>query len=277
MDYRPNDPVKKLFFIHNGTGALANADANPAGIVYSNGVADGAVTVTVTNLATGKYKAEFTIPSGYTPGDIVECTVDYQMSTIPICDSIWCEKLVQWSPTSIPAAAAGAEDGLALLDGNLRVSSNVTSIETNVITAASIAADAITEIQSGLMLASSYVSPPSVSDIRTEMDSNSTQLAAISSYTLQLITNTAAILADTGTDGVVVASGSKSGYALSATGLDSVTSGGVSVKTAIFRNAVVLWGNTTGTGGTSEVFVACGITMTSTNTGAGTDRTVAWS
>jgi len=50
--------------------------------------------------------------------------------------------------------------------------------------------------------------PPTAAAIRSEIDTNSTQLAAI--------------LADTGTDGVVVALASKTGYSLAATGLDAI-------------------------------------------------------
>ena len=72
-------------------------------------------------------------------------------------------------------------------------------------------------------------SAPTVEQIRTEMDSNSSKLAALYA---SIITNAAGadvaadiiaakavlddILADTGTDGVVVAAGSKTGYALTA-------------------------------------------------------------
>lgn len=84
-------------------------------------------------------------------------------------------------------------------------------------------------------------SAPSAADIRTEMDTNSTKLAAIVADTNELQTDWAnggrldlildarasqttadAILADTGTDGVVVASGSKSDYALSNTSIDAI-------------------------------------------------------
>jgi hypothetical protein len=61
-------------------------------------------------------------------------------------------------------------------------------------------------------------------NVRTEMDSNSTQLAklgtpagaSMSADIAAVKSDTAAILADTGTDGVVVASGSKTGYSLAA-------------------------------------------------------------
>lgn len=44
------------------TGAATNADSLPTGILYVDGVADAAV-VTVTNVATGRYKAAVTLPA----------------------------------------------------------------------------------------------------------------------------------------------------------------------------------------------------------------------
>ena len=55
----------------------------------------------------------------------------------------------------------------------------------------------------------------------------------------QLWTNVDAILADTGTDGVVVASGSKTGYSLAATGLDSVATTAPTGVASNFREMVV--------------------------------------
>lgn len=54
-----------------------------------------------------------------------------------------------------------------------------------------------------------------------------------------LITSVAAILADTGTDGVVVAAASKTGYALAATGLDSIPMTAPSGPATTFREALV--------------------------------------
>lgn len=86
-----------------------------------------------------------------------------------------------------------------------------------------------------------FVTPPTAAAIRTEMDDNSTKFAAIVADTNELQTDWAnggrldnildarasqttadAILDDTGTSGVVVAAGSKSGYALSNTGIDAI-------------------------------------------------------
>ena len=71
----------------------------------------------------------------------------------------------------------------------------VNGLAANSVTAAALAADAVTEIQSGLATDSA------LSTVSTNVDS---------------------ILADTGTDGVVVATASKTGYALSTTGIDAL-------------------------------------------------------
>lgn len=55
-------------------------------------------------------------------------------------------------------------------------------------------------------------------------------------------TDTAAILLDTGTDGVVVAGASKTGYALAATGLDAITATAPATVASTFPQMVVqLW------------------------------------
>lgn len=54
-----------------------------------------------------------------------------------------------------------------------------------------------------------------------------------------LITNVAAILVDTGTDGVVVAAASKTGYALSAAGLDTIPMTAPAGPATTFREALV--------------------------------------
>lgn len=146
------------------------------------------------------------------------------------------------------AIATGAIDADAIADNAIdagAIASNaITSakIATDAIGAAQIASDAITEIQSGLATASALATiddfldteiaailadtnelqtdwadggrldlildaRASQSSVNTIDDFLDTEIAAI-------LSDTNAILADTGTDGVVVASGSKTGYAL---------------------------------------------------------------
>lgn len=72
MHVEPGAPVGCSFTTHNPTTkALANADALPVGTVLRNGIAD-AVVVTITNTGSGNYRAAFTVPEEYDPGDQVE-------------------------------------------------------------------------------------------------------------------------------------------------------------------------------------------------------------
>jgi hypothetical protein len=64
--------------------------------------------------------------------------------------------------------------------------------------------------------------------------------ASVSVDIAALKTDTAAILADTGTDGVVVASGSKTGYKLASDGLDSVSTAAPSGVPTDFREMMVM-------------------------------------
>lgn len=132
----------------------------------------------------------------------------------------------------------------------------------NSITAAKVAADVGTEIatavRSELAVELARIdqtigsrSTLTQADIRTatglaaaNLDS---QLAAIKS-------DSAAILDDTGTSGVVVAAASKSGYALSSTGLDLVLVDGVAAPKALQIMAASVAGKVSGAGTSSEIF-----------------------
>jgi hypothetical protein len=77
MDVTIGTQVDAVFTTQSpATGALQDADSLPTGTVYKNGVAD-ALSVTVTNLATGVYKAVYTPTSaaGFSPGDDVSCVI----------------------------------------------------------------------------------------------------------------------------------------------------------------------------------------------------------
>lgn len=73
MIVKPGETVTRDFTVsHPTTSALTDADSTPTGTLVINGTDNGA-TVTVTNKATGKYKAAVTIPSsGLTAGDEVD-------------------------------------------------------------------------------------------------------------------------------------------------------------------------------------------------------------
>ena len=75
---------------------------------------------------------------------------------------------------------------------------------------------------------------------RTGADSDT--LETLSDQMDAIKADTAATLADTGTDGVVVAAGSKTGYSLAATGLDSISVTAPSGVASTFPAMVVqLW------------------------------------
>lgn len=75
MSYKPGDSVAVEFTTSDTSGAAANADALPTGIVNRNGADDGLVNATVTDLDTGRYKAVFALPVGYAAGDSVSLSI----------------------------------------------------------------------------------------------------------------------------------------------------------------------------------------------------------
>lgn len=90
MSYKPSDAVTVQFCTQRfDTGAATNADSLPTGTVTKNGTDDGTVTVTVTNLATGRYKAAFTVPSGYAAGDVVELTIAATVNSVAGKGLVW--------------------------------------------------------------------------------------------------------------------------------------------------------------------------------------------
>jgi len=107
--------------------------------------------------------------------------------------------------TRLPAALVSGR-----MDSNMQAAANgvITAlvIATDAINSDALAANAITEIQNGLATAAALTLVSGFVD---------TEIA-----TLQA--DVSAILADTGTDGVVVATASKTGYALSAAGVDEI-------------------------------------------------------
>ncbi len=107
----------------------------------------------------------------------------------------------------------------------------VNGLAANVITAAATAADFTTEIQAGLATAAALATVDTVVD---------------------------AILADTGTDGVVVATASKTGYQLSATGVDDIldeaVDGAVTLRQSVRLANSALGGKASGLETTEATF-----------------------
>lgn len=89
MFVKPSDVVSIQFTTQNATsGAAANADSLPTAVLVKNGD-DTAETVTVTNIATGVYKASVTIPSSYVAGDEVQLRVAATVSSVAGKAVIW--------------------------------------------------------------------------------------------------------------------------------------------------------------------------------------------
>jgi hypothetical protein len=64
------------------TGSAQNADSLPVATATHNGADDATFTLTVTNLATGRYKITGTVPGGYSSGDYVQISVAATVNTI---------------------------------------------------------------------------------------------------------------------------------------------------------------------------------------------------
>ena len=102
----PGDAITVDFVTTNQTtAALQDADALPTGVLVRNG-ADTAIAVTVTNKATGRYKAAVTIPSTYVGGDEVQLFAAYTVDAALRGAIIWAATLnastdyVAGTPTS---------------------------------------------------------------------------------------------------------------------------------------------------------------------------------
>lgn len=79
---RPGDELVVDFTTRSPTtGAAANADSTPTGTLVRNGT-DTAETVTVTNKATGIYKAAVTIPGGWEVGDVIQVRIAATVATV---------------------------------------------------------------------------------------------------------------------------------------------------------------------------------------------------
>lgn len=89
-DYRPGDTVYTEFCTQTpSTGAATNADSTPTGTLNRNGSDDGSVTVTVTNLDTGRYKAVFTIPATYHAGDVLNLSLAATVASVTGKAPVW--------------------------------------------------------------------------------------------------------------------------------------------------------------------------------------------
>lgn len=88
MSVRSGQSITKVFTTRVfSTGVATNADSTPTGTLYVNGTADAA-SVTVTNVATGIYKAAVTLPT-LAVGDVVDLRIAATVSSVADTEVIW--------------------------------------------------------------------------------------------------------------------------------------------------------------------------------------------
>ncbi|GEM_PF-3305258 len=77
MMLKPSDAYTAQFTTqHPDTAVAIDADATPTATATRNGTDDGAFNLTVTLIATGRYKITGTVPATYSAGDIIQITVN---------------------------------------------------------------------------------------------------------------------------------------------------------------------------------------------------------
>ena len=88
MSVKSGQAVTVLFTTQTpSTGAATDADSLPTGLLYVNGTVNGAA-VTITNIATGVYKAAVALPS-LTAGDMVSLRISATVALVPGEDCVW--------------------------------------------------------------------------------------------------------------------------------------------------------------------------------------------
>jgi hypothetical protein len=101
----PGDSIVLLFATEDQDGSAVAATGAPTAQLIQNGVADGAVTVSITNISVGVEQASFTIPGTYAASDEVQLEVSYLAGTRTAIEYIWERTL-----TLNPVAGAGADN-----------------------------------------------------------------------------------------------------------------------------------------------------------------------
>jgi len=90
----PGDTLRKEFTTASpSNGQSMTADSLPVAVLAQNGVADVAVTVTVTLLETGRYLATCVIPGDYTAGDTVSLRVTATVAGVTGRDTLTEQRL----------------------------------------------------------------------------------------------------------------------------------------------------------------------------------------
>ncbi len=108
-DYRPGDTVYAEFTTQTpSTGAATNADSLPVGTVNRNGADDVAVSVTVTNLDTGRYSVRFAVPTSYNIGDVLAVSIAATLASVAGKGIVWSQRLGMGVPLESGYAQGGS-------------------------------------------------------------------------------------------------------------------------------------------------------------------------
>lgn len=151
MSVRSAQAITKTFTTRVfATGVGTNADSLPTGVLYVNGVANGA-TVTVTNLATGKYTAAVTLPT-LALNDVVELMISATVSTIADAAVIWCDTK-DFFAGCIPDVLAGAANGLFIAGSN--AATTIAGLTTGALACTTITASGAVAFQSTFVVSTS--------------------------------------------------------------------------------------------------------------------------
>jgi len=118
---RPGDNWYATIIIVDSDGVPAAPDSTPTAILRKNGV-EQTTTVTVTQCTDasstardGEYRLSATVPSGWSPGDVVDARVEVTLSSVTYSIYTAPTRLVSAGPEALPSYPSGTSGGLPVL------------------------------------------------------------------------------------------------------------------------------------------------------------------
>jgi len=208
---RPGDTFRGMAHFFSSTGALADADDLPVGVLRRNGVTLAGAAVTVTKVGTGAYTWSVLLDpdDGWVTGDTADVEISGAVGTIEVAQSISTviggvrqtgdayARIGEGGAglTAVAQASAYTAERAEKLDYlDAAVSSRLAAADYAApdnagIAAAKAAAEATNarlpanpaqeETVSSRLAAADYVTPPTVAQVREELDAHSTSLATL--------------------------------------------------------------------------------------------------
>lgn len=90
MAIKPSQVCSGQFTVSSpSNGELTNADSTPTGNLVENGVVDAAVLVSISNIATGIYKWQLTVPADYTSGTVLQVRINATLNSVSVAGIVW--------------------------------------------------------------------------------------------------------------------------------------------------------------------------------------------